>query len=84
MKAWADAVGPDPADSPKVLRDIEVLAQFRPNDLHAEHGWLARFAASPRAERGGWPLLPAHLLTCCAPAATITSSTLGPHTAGRP
>jgi hypothetical protein len=39
VKAWADATGPDQATLNKVLQDIQVLAQFKPNPTMAEYKW---------------------------------------------
>jgi predicted nucleic acid-binding protein len=39
IKAWADATGADPAALNKVLEDIEVLAQFKPNPSMPEYQW---------------------------------------------
>jgi hypothetical protein len=39
VKAWADATGPDQATLNKVLQDIEVLAQFKPNASMPECKW---------------------------------------------
>lgn len=39
VKAWADAVLPDPAALVRVLTDIQTLAQFRPNPSMAEYAW---------------------------------------------
>jgi hypothetical protein len=39
VKAWADATGPDQATLTKVLQDIQVLAQFKPNPTMPEHQW---------------------------------------------
>jgi hypothetical protein len=39
VKAWADASGPDQAALNKVLQDIQVLAQFKPNATMPEHQW---------------------------------------------
>ncbi len=39
VKAWADATGPDPAVVNKVLEDIQVLAQFKPNPTMPEYQW---------------------------------------------
>jgi hypothetical protein len=47
LKAWADATTPDQAVLLQVLRDIEVLAQFKPNPSMPEfRWWLDRFAAA--------------------------------------
>jgi hypothetical protein len=49
VKAWADATGPDQAALNTVLRDIQVLAQFKPNPAMPEYQWwvdeLARSSA---------------------------------------
>ena len=39
VKAWADATGPDQAALNKVLLDIQVLAQFKPNPTMPEFQW---------------------------------------------
>ncbi|MEX2559951.1 MAG: hypothetical protein WD403_08550 [Pirellulales bacterium] len=39
IKAWADATGADPAALNKVLENIEVLAQFKPNPSMPEYQW---------------------------------------------
>ena len=39
VKAWADATGPDLATLNKVLQDIQVLAQFKPNLTMPEYQW---------------------------------------------
>jgi hypothetical protein len=39
VKAWAEATGPDQATRSKVLQDIEVLAQFKPNPTMPEYRW---------------------------------------------
>ncbi|MEX0713509.1 MAG: hypothetical protein WD278_14225, partial [Pirellulales bacterium] len=39
IKAWADATGADPAALNKVLEDIELLAQFKPNPSMPEYQW---------------------------------------------
>lgn len=39
LKAWADATSPDQATLFRVLRDIEVLAQFSPNATMPEYQW---------------------------------------------
>jgi hypothetical protein len=39
VKQWADATKPDQATLLRVLRDIEVLAQFKPNATMSEHRW---------------------------------------------
>ena len=39
VKAWADATGPDQAVLNKVLQDIQVLAQFKPNPAMPEYQW---------------------------------------------
>jgi hypothetical protein len=39
LKAWADANGPDQAALNKVLQDIQVLAQFKPNLTMPEYQW---------------------------------------------
>ena len=39
VKAWADAAGPDQATLNKVLQDIHVLAQFKPNPSMPEYKW---------------------------------------------
>jgi hypothetical protein len=48
VKAWADATAPSQAVLTKVLQDIQVLAQFKPNPSMPEHGWwVAQLASSP-------------------------------------
>lgn len=39
VKAWADATGPDPATLNRVLQNIQVLAQFKPNPTMPECQW---------------------------------------------
>jgi hypothetical protein len=39
VKAWADATGPDQPVLNRVLLDIQVLAQFKPNATMAEYQW---------------------------------------------
>jgi hypothetical protein len=39
VKTWADATGPDQAALNKVLQDIQVLAQFKPNPTMPEFQW---------------------------------------------
>ncbi len=39
VKAWADAAGPDQSTLNKVLQDIQVLAQFKPNSTMREFQW---------------------------------------------
>jgi hypothetical protein len=39
VKAWADTTGPDQATLNKLLLDIQVLAQFRPNPSMREYQW---------------------------------------------
>ncbi|HLI78113.1 MAG TPA: hypothetical protein VKV02_14300 [Acidobacteriaceae bacterium] len=39
LKAWADAATPDQATLIRVLQDIEVLAQFKPNPSMPEYQW---------------------------------------------
>jgi hypothetical protein len=39
VKTWADATGPDQAALNKVLQDIQVLAQFKPNATMPECQW---------------------------------------------
>jgi len=39
VKRWADATGPDQSTLHKVLQDIQVLAQFRPNPSMPEYQW---------------------------------------------
>jgi hypothetical protein len=39
LKAWADATTPDQAILLRVLQDIEVLAQFKPNPTMPEYPW---------------------------------------------
>jgi hypothetical protein len=45
LKAWADAATPDQATLLRVLQDIQVLAQFKPNPSMPEfRWWVDRFA----------------------------------------
>jgi hypothetical protein len=45
MKRWADATAPDHATLRKVLEDIQVLAQFKPNPtLPRYQWWVDQFA----------------------------------------
>ncbi len=39
LKTWADSAAPDQATLVRVLQDIEVLAQFKPNPSMPEHPW---------------------------------------------
>jgi DNA-binding phage protein len=39
LKAWADAATPDQATLLRVLQDIQVLAQFKPNPSMPEYQW---------------------------------------------
>ncbi len=39
VKAWADVTGPDQATLNRVLRDIQVLAQFKPHPAMPEYRW---------------------------------------------
>jgi hypothetical protein len=39
VKQWAGATKPDQATLCKVLRDIQVLAQFKPNPAMPEYQW---------------------------------------------
>jgi hypothetical protein len=39
VKKWADATVPDQATLNRVLQDIEVLAQFKPNPTMREYQW---------------------------------------------
>ena len=39
VKAWSDATGPDRAALNKVLQDIQVLAQFKPNPAMSDYQW---------------------------------------------
>jgi hypothetical protein len=39
VKAWATAASPDQATLNKVLQDIQILAQFKPNSSMAEYQW---------------------------------------------
>ena len=41
VKRWADTTKPDQATLCKVLQDIQVLAQFKPNSMTPEHQWWA-------------------------------------------
>lgn len=48
VKRWADATKPDQATLRKVLRDIQVLAQFKPNPAMPEcHWWVDELAKAP-------------------------------------
>src|SRR5207247_2478343 len=40
VRAWADATGPDQRSLIRVLRDIQVLAQFKPNPSLPEYQWV--------------------------------------------
>jgi hypothetical protein len=39
VKAWADATAPDDATLVRVLQDIQILAQFKPNPSMPEYQW---------------------------------------------
>ncbi len=39
VKAWADATGPKQAALNRVLQDIEVFAQYKPNPSMSEYQW---------------------------------------------
>jgi hypothetical protein len=39
VKAWADATSPDQSTLSRVLKDIQVLAQFMPNPTMPEYQW---------------------------------------------
>ena len=39
VKRWADATGPDQTALLKVLQDIQMLAQFKPNPAMPEYQW---------------------------------------------
>jgi len=41
VKSWADATGPGQASLNKVLQDMEVLAQFKPNPSMPAYQWWA-------------------------------------------
>jgi hypothetical protein len=47
VKAWANATGPNQAALNKVLQDIQVLAQFKPNPTMPEHQWWVDELAKP-------------------------------------
>lgn len=48
VKAWAVAASPDQPTLVKVLQDIQVLAQFKPNPTMPEHRWwVAQLTPSP-------------------------------------
>ncbi len=45
VKTWVDATQPDPAAVVQVLTDIQVLAQFRPNQTMPDSDWwIERFS----------------------------------------
>ena len=46
LKLWADADRPDPRTLTKALRDIERLAQFRPNAAMRKYKWWIRHSPS--------------------------------------
>jgi hypothetical protein len=46
VRAWADATTPDPATLLRVLQDIQVLAQFKPNPSMPECDWWVDQLAS--------------------------------------
>lgn len=46
VRTWADATVPDQAAQNRVLRDIEVLAQFKPNPTMSGHQWWVDQLAS--------------------------------------
>lgn len=39
VKAWADATSPDQNSLARILHDIQVLAQFKPNPTMPEYHW---------------------------------------------
>lgn len=39
VKAWADATTPNPSTLARILQDIQVLAQFKPNPSMPEYQW---------------------------------------------
>jgi hypothetical protein len=39
VKRWADATNPDQATLCRVLQDVQVLAQFKPNPTMPEYQW---------------------------------------------
>jgi hypothetical protein len=45
VKAWADATSPDQTTLNKVLQDIQVLAQFKPNAAMPEYKWWVDYIA---------------------------------------
>ncbi|MEX2139676.1 MAG: hypothetical protein WD894_10470 [Pirellulales bacterium] len=45
VKAWADATSPDQVALERVLQDIQVLAQFKPNPTMPEFQWWVDEAA---------------------------------------
>jgi len=48
VKRWADATVPDEATLRKVLQDIQILAQFKPNPTMPEYQWwVDELAKSP-------------------------------------
>lgn len=47
LKRWADATGPDQAALHKVLQDIQILAQFKPNPAMPEYRWWIDELAKP-------------------------------------
>jgi hypothetical protein len=48
VKAWADALAPDQATLLQVLKDIQVLAQFKPNPTMPECPWWVDQLAKAR------------------------------------
>ena len=48
VKAWAAATGPDQPTLVKILQNIQVLAQFKPNPSMPEYAWwVAQLISSP-------------------------------------
>jgi hypothetical protein len=45
VKMWADAIGLDQAALNRVLQDIQILAQFKPNSTMPEYRWWVRALA---------------------------------------
>ena len=46
VKAWADATRPDQATLVQILKDIQTLAQFRPNLTMPEAAWWLEIVSS--------------------------------------
>lgn len=47
VKRWADATKPDQTTLCKILQDIQVLAQFKPNPIMPEYQWWVDELARP-------------------------------------